>query len=678
MKLRASFPLVVAIVALCTTAPGTIREIRRAVIGWKSGGPTRLSSERAMAAAHLTSGANLHIVVSPSPGAVSEERARWQEMVWLTMPTPPTRGTEFDSVPDTADFVLAPDGNGHIPDCCPPDRWRKVDSCHETARGLWVRIGRTPPLTVSRNQCLALLSPARELVGITPLFLLAGECLLVGGFFGLVAGLTSFSALMFLPPAFGFAPGPAFVFGTAGLVVAGCYFFGRACPRTRCRRRDANRTFDIAIAAALFVFLGFLSLSHPLLVPNGLAVVGGKAKLWLLGAGLPVGWFSDDSWSLLVPAYPPGAATLVLSCFAVCGGCGEWLTQLIGCAAMAFAFLAAVSSSCRGRTTRIAGTIWLLALFLHPVALKMGTQLYPDSMSTLCIVAGWNLLWIGTERRRRLAWISLGLAGWFKNEGLLFAVLIWLVWIIAGARQEQDQPCQTTGRHSVWREVVKSFPMLAIGLALPLSWQIGIHSSSGRLPGYAPLWKPDFHQMVVAFKLELQTILFRPWHDGLPFLAALLIFLLQHRVAKGRRQTKSRVGDCPTASTVEVFSAALFAICCLAVFPWIYGCSRAPDFEWHLLSSLTRLTWTPALVLTCASIRWFSDRMELTNPTEWTSPTRRWRPQKLFGRRLPSWSCSGSCPPPVAARTSSSSHRFPPCDPERRGPPREHRRAARS
>lgn len=604
MKLRASFPLVVAIVALCTTAPGTIREIRRAVIGWESGGPTRLGSERTMASTHLTSGANLHIVVSPSPGAVSEERARWQEMAWLTMPTPPTRGTESDLVPEKADFVLAPDGNGHTPACCPPDRWRKVASCLETSRGLWTRIDRTPASTVSRNECLTLVSPARELVGIIPLFLLAGGCLLLGGFLGLVAGLVSFSALMFLPTVFGFAPGPAFAYGTAGLVVAGCHFFGRACPLTRCRRRDANRTFDIAIAAALFIFLVFLSLSHPLLVPNGIAVVGGKAKLWLLDAGLPAGWFSEDSWALLVPAYPPGTATLVLSCFSVSGGCGEWLTQLIGCAAMALAFLAAVSSSCHGQTARIAGTIWLLALFLHPVALKTGTQLYPDSMSTLCIVVGWNLLWIGNDRMRQLAWIALGSAGWFKNEGILFAILCWLVWMMSKARCKQDGQCPQIACHSFWRNVAKSFLMIVIGLALPLSWQIAVRSFGGGLPEYAPLWKPDFLQVLAALKLELKTVVFKPWNYGLAFPMAFLIVLWRQLTVKCIRGSHLGDGDCATSSPDEICSAVLFSISCLVSFSWIYGCSRTSDFEWHLLSSLPRLLWTPALVLTCSCIRW--------------------------------------------------------------------------
>lgn len=601
MKLRASFPLVVAIVALCTTAPGTIREIRRAVIGWKSGGPTRLSSERAMAAAHLTSGANLHIVVSPSPGAVSEERARWQEMAWLTMPTPPTRGTESDLVPEKADFVLAPDGNGHTPACCPPDRWRKVASCLETSRGLWTRIDRTPASTVSRNECLTLVSPARELVGIIPLFLLAGGCLLLGGFLGLVAGLVSFSALMFLPTVFGFAPGPAFAYGTAGLVVAGCHFFGRACPLTRCRRRDANRTFDIAIAAALFVFLVFLSLSHPLLVPNGIAVVGGKAKLWLLDAGLPAGWFSEDSWALLVPAYPPGTATLVLSCFSVSGGCGEWLTQLIGCATMAFAFLAAVSSSCHGQTTRIAGTIWLLALFLHPVALKTGTQLYPDSMSTLCIVVGWNLLWVGTERRRRLAWIALGLAGWFKNEGILFAIFGWIAWMIAGVRLEQRGLHLESFYRPFWQNAFKSLSMLAIGLALPLSWQVAVRIAGGGLPDYDSIWNPNLQQACAALKQELTMTLFKPWNCGLTFLVAILICVFRRHPQRFNCED----AGCLETPTNEVFAALLFMLGCLVGFSWIYGCSRAADFDWHLLTSLSRLLWTPTLILACASIRWF-------------------------------------------------------------------------
>ena len=47
----------------------------------------------------------------------------------------------------------------------------------------------------------------------------------------------------------------------------------------------------------------------------------------------------------------------------------------------------------------------------------------------------------------------------------------------------------------------------------------------------------------------------------------------------------------------RVLRALFFALFCLAAFVWILACSRAPDFEWHMVTSIPRLLWTPALII---------------------------------------------------------------------------------
>lgn len=601
MKWRAYSLSVLAVVALCATGPGTCREMSRAANGWKSIRNGENSSERAIVSSKIAPGDHLHIIFSTTAGADSEERARWQELAWLTMPELPTRGTEFDPIPEIADYVLAPDGNGHVPVCCPSNQWRKVGSCSETTRGLWERIGRLPTGLFPREKSCQTLSRAKEFLGMIPVFLLVGTCLSFGGFFGLVAGLTSFSALMFLPPLVGIVPGVAFVCGAVGLTLFGYFLFTR---RFRILYPDKERIFILAIAVLLFAFYGYLALSHSFLVPNGFAVVGGKAKMWMLGSDTPSVWFADHSWTFLVPAYPPGFATIVLSCFAVSGGCGSWLTQLIGCSAMVLVFLSAAYSSYRGQIARVGGTIWLLSLFLQPIALKMGTQLYPDSLTALCIVSGWNLLWSGNERSRQLAWFVFGVAGWFKNEGLLFAIFSWLAWMFAGGGKRKDETWLKNACHSFWRHVAKTLPAVAAGLALPFIWQIFVWSLGGALPEYAPLWKPDFHQMLAAFILEWKTILFHPWNYGFAYPAVFLIAICRCLMLRVERRIDSGRESCSLSSPDEICAIVVFVMFCLVCIPWIYGCSRSADFEWHLLSSLPRLLWTPAIVSACAAIRW--------------------------------------------------------------------------
>ena len=99
----------------------------------------------------------------------------------------------------------------------------------------------------------------------------------------------------------------------------------------------------------LFALLaGALALSHTLVAPNGLGVSGGRAKLMYIAGGMPPEFFTDVARRTLQPAYPPGHALITLGCYGLAGGCGEWLTQLVGVVAGALVFEIG-RESCRER-----------------------------------------------------------------------------------------------------------------------------------------------------------------------------------------------------------------------------------------------------------------------------------------------------------------------------------------
>ena len=104
-----------------------------------------------------------------------------------------------------------------------------------------------------------------------------------------------------------------------------------------------------------------------------------------------------------------------------------------------------------------------------------------------------------------------------------------------------------------------------------------VEAPGGGLYDYAPLHQPDGRQVWMAVTETFRLGFLKPWQYGFVFpLASVLPFFRRFR-------------------TRRVFAGILVLWGYTAAMWWVFGISRAPDFEWHL-KSLERLLWAPAML----------------------------------------------------------------------------------
>ena len=167
--------------------------------------------------------------------------------------------------------------------------------------------------------------------------------------------------------------------------------------------------WQIAAAAAVAVALGAVALSHPLLAPNGLGVYGGKAKLLYECGGLPPAFLGSDGGAVLQPSYPPGLALLAYLHFALSGGCGDRIVQMLVAFALAFVCLSIVR-----RAGKWSAMMPAVLFCLSPDAVRMAAGFYAEPFAALALLLGWDMLGRG---RLSAGALTMGLAGLFRPEG---------------------------------------------------------------------------------------------------------------------------------------------------------------------------------------------------------------------------------------------------------------------
>ena len=542
-------------------------------------------------AEHVAPGDKVLFVSSGDVREASAERALCQAATWVTMPAPVRCGMAMQNAEcrmqngewGTARAVLTPffdeDVNAAI---AATGRFQEAGGV--VGRKLWVKRPRGLPAASGREGESEIGSantefsnnpvnpvnpvknkpphlpislpprsesnPAQEISG---LLLLVAVCL-AGGIAaeaaGVFAATTLFSLLLFMLVLCG-VTSPIPVWLAAALSVGVTYAVGR--------RKGAGGSYlsgyDIAVSlfigAIVLGVTGLIARAHPFVTPYGLAITGGRAKLWFLSGGIPSGFFSDAAWRLLEQAYPPGCAALTFGCYGASGICGDWLTQLAPCV-----FAAAAAVFLASRTTGLA-RLWLALLFLTPVALMTTGQFYPEPLMALGVLVGWERVRDGQFG----SWLLLGAAGWFKNEGLMFLFAAWLAWrIVVGDRARLRD--------------------LAAAMVLPLAWHVGCRLAGASLNDYVAPWRLSPLRGLRALGEALRLAFARPWRSGFAYPAALVAAL----VPSIRREAR------------PLLAALLFAAFSVAFFCLAYACSTA-DAAWHLSTSLPRLLWTPALVL---------------------------------------------------------------------------------
>lgn len=173
---------------------------------------------------------------------------------------------------------------------------------------------------------------------------------------------------------------------------------------------------DLLFAIGIAALVAAVVLRHPLLAPNGLGVYGGKARLWWLANGIPSGFWTDPGYATLQPAYPPGLALVALVAFAVAGGPGDWLVQLVESVIAGLLYLTLAAGRERNRVNRL----FAIAFVLSPVALQLYSGFYAEPLAALCIAMGLRALVV----RREFGWWLIGATALFRPEGLPLAALL--------------------------------------------------------------------------------------------------------------------------------------------------------------------------------------------------------------------------------------------------------------
>ena len=300
----------------------------------------------------------------------------------------------------------------------------------------------------------------------------------------------------------------------------------------------------LALAAAVFAILSVVTLQHGLLAPNGLGVQAGKAKLFWMCGGAPDGFWTDPAFAVCQPGYPPGLTLLALLSFAVSGGCGEHLVQLICPFAVALVFLEIASLIRNWR-----GTVIAFLFAISPLAVLLASGFYAEPFAALCLVCGIRSVRCGHIRG---GWAIAGCAGLFRPEGLVLVVALGLAMRWSGSR--------TT---VAWRD-------LPIAAAPSLAWQVFCLLSGAHVYGFHAAALPDFSR-VLAAGAALGSCLLRFWLIG-----GVLLFSL----AFWRRSKVAVVGvsaACGAGLLMAGFNVSEH-------FQWIVG-NVIPRFVWMSLAA---------------------------------------------------------------------------------------------
>lgn len=304
--------------------------------------------------------------------------------------------------------------------------------------------------------------------------------------------------------------------------------------------------WPVAASLAVAVALGAAALSHPLLAPNGLGTYGGKAKLLYECGGVPAAFLGSAGGEVLQPSYPPGLTLLAWLHFALSGGCGDRLVQMLVVFAMA--------ALCFALTRRSKGPVEALPVFLFclsPVAVRMAAGFYAEPFAALALLLGWDL----DGRGRRFAGaLVMGLSGAFRPEAGVVAVLF---------------AAAASANCGAWRG---RLAMLAAAVAPSAAWQ----AVCGVL-GYGGLYDWDFcaapkpGQVTYAAWVEAKAL-------GLLVVPVVALAFLVHHVRKLRL--------CPWAVRALVPMALL-----LAAIPLSCGFYASPCADWMADNTVPRLVW---------------------------------------------------------------------------------------
>lgn len=316
-------------------------------------------------------------------------------------------------------------------------------------------------------------------------------------------------------------------------------------------------------AIAVFSVAAFFSLSHTFVAPTGLGVFGGKAKLLYYCNGFPDGFFRDFSRSTLQPSYVPGLSLLTLVAYLFSKGAGEWMTQLIAVFPM---LLLAVIMCIRSESFIV--RVWVVTSLLTPLSLQLSSLYYAEPFVAMFMLLGWSRIRDGNGGG--VSWFLIGVAGLFKNEGILLFVFCWFA------------------IRTVFGNGLASLSGLFWGLLLPIVWQIGCRLIGGTLYDFASIWDPDAMQALSSMWYFIKIAIIHPWNYA-GVCVALLLCSFVLRINQHFNRCEFNIDWIKVVVIVGILS--------MIVYAYVFSLSRADDFEWHLTTSAARLLWPPAMLI---------------------------------------------------------------------------------
>ena len=531
---------------------------------------TRLIADlpRQMVERYLPVSTNLYYVGIAGETLRPFERSTCLAISWPLLPS----GLRFGRARHTnrADMVLT---CASVPDYSLTDEGFPLDGYSQVDRTewnvLWCRNEKLQEVNALRQKGMRKSAEPlqwwREAIGLSFVVLLFLVGWIVGSFLGVLLFVYLFSIVWFCLFQAGWWSAPI------SLIVAFVVALGLLLCAVNCRSRmygsrdlgeKGRKCWHLWIVGGLVMLATtVLALSHPYMTPNGLGVVGGRAKLmWLLGR-YPVSGFPMEDWELYQSAYPLGHVLLILACYVVGGGCGDWLMQLTGCLFSALLSIW-VCRQVRGGCV----ILWFISLLTTSLWLVMGSQLYSEPLMLLFALVGIDYV-VHRRGYNLIGWVLIGASGWIKNEGLLILIASWI------------------GVRVVYGRKLATLKALLLAGLIPVCWHVAVRVCGAKLFDYANPWQVDWTRGIKAFLYTLNYFFLSPWESG--FVAYLFCFLLAMGLLRLRKLRKRK----------EMCFTALVSGILMFVYFYVFSVSRAQDFDWHLESALPRLLCFPILLL---------------------------------------------------------------------------------
>lgn len=156
-----------------------------------------------------------------------------------------------------------------------------------------------------------------EAIGLVPILIISVTGYYFGGFVGILTAAMCFSVLIMIGAAINLPPVCPIIETIVSCIIP--YFTCHA------GRRTVKSNLALFVAFAVFVLFALLALAHTFTTPYGLAITGGRAKLWYelarnAGGLIRSGFFSCSTWKIFEPAYPPGCTAITFGLLPYCRG----------------------------------------------------------------------------------------------------------------------------------------------------------------------------------------------------------------------------------------------------------------------------------------------------------------------------------------------------------------------